>query len=73
MNFGMNVKRKYQNKVNLCYVDTENFVIHIKTEDFHEDIANGVEKWFDTSSYDDDVDRPFPIGKSKEKIVFFKD
>ena len=34
-------------------MDTDSFIIHIKTEDFYEDIANDVEKWFDTSNYDE--------------------
>ena len=46
------IKPKYQNKVKLCYMDTESFVIDMKTEDFFEYIANDVEKWFDTSNYD---------------------
>ena len=41
---------KYQNNVKLCYMDTENFIIHIKTEDCYENIANDVKKWFDTSN-----------------------
>ena len=32
-------------------MDTDSFIIHIKTEDFYEDIANDAEKRFDTSSY----------------------
>ena len=28
---------------------TDSFVVHIKTEDFYKDIANDVERWFDTS------------------------
>ena len=43
---------KYGDKVKLCYTDTDSFIIHIKTEDFFEDIYNDVEKWFDTSNYD---------------------
>ena len=35
------------------YMDTKSFVIHIKTEDFFEDMACDVEKWFDTSNYDE--------------------
>ena len=46
------IKPKYQNKVKLCYMDTESFVIDMKTEDFFEYITNDVEKWFDTSNYD---------------------
>ena len=53
-------------------MDTDSFVIHIKTEDFHEDIANDVEEWFGTSNYDDN-NRPLPIGKNKKVIGVFKD
>ena len=45
-------------------MDTESFIIHIKTEDFYEDIADDVEKRFDTSH--DEVDRPLPIGKTNK-------
>ena len=38
------IKSKYQNKAKLCYMDTDCFIINIKTEDFYEDIANNVEK-----------------------------
>ena len=44
-----------------------------KTKDFHKDIADDVEKWFETSNYDDDLDRPLSKGRNKKKIVFFKD
>ena len=29
-------------------MDTDSFIIYIKTEYFYKDIANDVEKWFDT-------------------------
>ena len=67
------VKPMYQDKPKLCYMDTDSLIIHIKTEYFYEDIANDVEKWFDTSSYDDDVDRPLPKCMNKKNIDFFKD
>ena len=38
------IKPKYQDKAKLCYMDTDSFVIHIKTKDFDEDIVNDVEK-----------------------------
>ena len=38
------IKPKYQNKLKLCYMDTDSFVIDIKTEDFFEDIVTDVEK-----------------------------
>ena len=65
------IKPKYQDKAELCYMDTGSFAIHIKTEDFYEDIANIVEEWFDTSNYDDNG--PLPTGKNKEVIDLFKD
>ena len=43
-------------------MDTDSFIIHIKTEDFYKDIAD-VEKRFDTSNYD--VNRPLLKGKNK--------
>ena len=67
------IKPKYQDKAKLCYMDTDSFVIHIKTEDFYKDIANDVEKWFDTSNYDENDERPLPIGKNKKVLGLFKD
>ena len=65
------VKPKYDDNVKLCYMDTDSFIMHIKTEDFHKDIANDVKKRFDTSNYE--VNRPLPTGKNKKVIVLMKD
>ena len=65
------MKPKYDNDVKLCYMDTDIFVMNIKTEDFYKDIANDVDKRFDTSNYE--VDRPLPTGKNKKVIVLMKD
>ena len=62
---------KYSDNVKLCYMDTDSFIILIKTEDFYKDIANGVEKRFYTSNYE--VNRPLPIGKNKNVIGLMKD
>ena len=67
------IKPKYQDRAKLCYMGTDSFIIHIKTEDFYKEIANDVEKWFETSNYGKDDNRPFPIDKNKKKIAFFKD
>ena len=40
------IKPKYKEKARLCYIDTDSFVIRIKTEDFYKDIANDVENGF---------------------------
>ena len=34
------IKSKNKNNAKLSYMDAESFIIHIKTEDFYEDIAN---------------------------------
>ena len=67
------IQPKYGDKAKLCYMDTDSFIIHIRTEDFYEDIAGDVEKWFDTSNYEEDDKRPLPIGKNKKVIGLFKD
>ena len=67
------IKPKYQDRAKLCYMDTDSFVIHIKTEDFYEDNADDVEKWFDTSNYSNYNNRPLPIGWNKKAINLFKD
>ena len=67
------IKPKYQDNAKLRYMDTDTFIIHIKTEDFYKDIVDDVEKWFDTSNYSEDDKRPLPIGKNEKKIDFFKD
>ena len=36
--------RKYQNNAKLCYMDTDSFIIYIKTKDFYEYISDDVEK-----------------------------
>ena len=65
------IKPKYDNKVKLCYMDTDSFIMNIKTNDFYEDIANDVENRFDTSNYE--VNRPLPTGKNKKVIGLMKD
>ena len=67
------LKPKYQDKVKLCYMETDSFIIHIETDDFFEDIASDVDKWFDTSKYDKNDNRPLTIGKNKKVIGKFKD
>ena len=67
------IKPKYANNVELCYMDTDSFIMKIKTDDFYKDISNDVEKWFDTSNFDANDNRPLPIGKNKKVIGKFKD
>ena len=67
------IKRKYENRAKLCYTDTDSLIIYIITEDVFADISDDVERWFDTSNYDENDKRPLPIGENKRATGFFKD
>ena len=64
------MKPKYNDNVRLCYMDTDSFIMNIKTNDFYKDISNDVDNRFDTSNYG--VNRPLPIGKNKKVIGLIK-
>ena len=64
---------KYGDKVKLCYMDTDSFIILIETEDFYKDIAKDVNKWFDTSGYDKKDNRALPIAINKKVFGTEKD
>ena len=65
------MKPKYNDNVRLCYMDTDSFIMNIKTNDFYKDIANDVQNRFDTSNYE--ANRPLPTGKNKKVIGLMKD
>ena len=67
------IKTKYGDKARLCYMDTDSFIMYVKTDDFYKDISNDVDKWFDTSNYDKNDNRLLEIGKDKKVIGKFKD
>ena len=47
--FGYNyVKPKYGENAKLCYMDTNSFIVCIKTEDIYSHIAKDVETRFDS-------------------------
>ena len=52
-------------------MDTYSFIVHIKTDHIHKDIAEDDETTFDTSNYE--LDRPLPNGKNKYVIGLRKD
>ena len=66
------IKRKYEDREELCYTDTDSFITHIINEEFFEEIAGDVKKWFDTTIYDENDKRPFPIGMKKRVYGFSK-
>ena len=67
------LKPMYGDKIRLCYTDTDSFTMHIKTDDFYKDINNDVDKWFGTSNYDKNDNRPLEINKNKKVLGKFKD
>ena len=58
------VTPKYGDNGKLCYTDTDSFIVHVKTDDIYKDIAEDVEKRFDTSNFV--IDRPLLKGKNKK-------
>ena len=50
-------KPKYDANAKLCYMDTDSFIVSVKTIDIYKDIAEDVETRFGTSSFE--IDRPF--------------
>ena len=66
------IKPKYGDRARLCYTYTDSSVIHIFTEDFFEDIAGDVERWFDTSNYNKNDKRRLLIGQNKKIPGFLK-
>ena len=61
------IELNYQYNANLCYMGTNSFIIHLKTEDVYKDIANNVEKRFDTSNYE--FNRSLPAEKKKSNWI----
>ena len=66
------MKHKYpEDKLKLCYMDTDSLVYKIGMEDFYKDIANDVKTRFDTSGYVSGC--PLPIGLNKKVNGLMKD
>ena len=70
------VKLKYGEKVKLCYMDRESFIVYMKTDYIYEDIAEDVKIIFDASNYESEcysIDKASPKGKNKKVIGLMKD
>ena len=52
-------------------MDTDSFIINIKTEEFYKDISENVMARFDTSNYI--YDRPLPTNVNKRVVGLMKD
>ena len=55
------IKPKYSEKSKLSYMNTDSFIVYIKTDDIYKDTAEDVETRVDTSNYK--LDRQFTKGK----------
>ena len=62
------VKPKYSEKAKLCYLDTDSFIVYMKTNDIYVAV---VENRFDTSNYE--LGRPLSKGKNEKLIELMKD
>ncbi len=60
------VKPKWGDRATLLFTDTDSLCYEIKTDDFYEDISEDVNKWYDTSNYDED--HPL-FSKNNKKVV----
>ena len=36
----------YGENIKLCCIDTDSFIIYVKTDDFYKDISNDIDRWF---------------------------
>ena len=36
----------YGENIKLCFMDTDSFIIYVKTDDFYKDISNDIDRWF---------------------------
>ena len=48
------LKPKLGDKVEVIQTDTDGLMLHIKTEDFYDDIKPDIDEWFDTSNFQED-------------------
>ena len=56
------MKPKYNDNVRLCHMDTDSFIMNIKTNGFYKDISDDVDNRFDTY----EVKRPLVMGENKK-------
>ena len=64
------VKPKYGENAKLSYMDTDSFIVHVKTDDIYKVIAEDAGTRSDFSNFE--LDRPLPKAKNKEVIGLMK-
>ena len=67
------IKKKYRDKAELMFTDTDSLLYQIHTYDFYKDISHDILDKFDTSDYPHDHPSGIPVGLNKKVIGMFKD
>ena len=67
------IRKKYDNKAELLFTDTDSLMYLIQTEDFYQDINKDVRRKFDTSDYPENRPSGIKTGINKKVIGKFKD
>ena len=60
------INLKYGEYAKLCYIDTNSFSVHVKTDDIYKDIAEDVETRFGTLNFE--IDKPSRKEKCKKVV-----
>ena len=67
------IRKKYGDKAELLFTDTDSLMYLILTEDFYKDIKKDVKRKFDTSDYPQNHSSGIKTGVNKKVIGKFKD
>ena len=67
------IRKKYDNKAELLFTDTDSLMYLIQTDDFYHDIKKDVKKKFDTTDYLENHPSGIKTGVNKKVIGKFKD
>ena len=67
------IRKKYQDKAELLFTDTDSLIYLIYTKDFYQDICPDIKTKFDTSDYPPDHPSGILTGVNKKVIGMFKD
>ena len=67
------IKKKYRDKAELMFTDTDSLLYQIHTDDFYRDISHDIQEKFDTSDYPPDHPSGIITGVNKKVIGMFKD
>ena len=59
------VKPQYSKKVKLCYMNTDSFVVYMKTDDVYKNVWEDVGTRFGATNYE--LDKLLPEGKIRNK------